>query len=172
VDASEARLLIDYIYWMRDRILMSVEQLPAHEFLSARAVTARDLRATLVHELDVEWSWRERLRTGDFPDADDLNPDDYLSASVLRNHWLRDEREMRTWADSLADEALSVKPAGEEAPLALSSYVMHLVSHAMQQFSDAATLLSLAGHSPGELGFLEFMEQRLHAANEDEALGE
>jgi hypothetical protein len=28
-------------------------------------------------------------------------------------------------------------------------------AHGIQQFSDAATLLTLAGASPGELGFLE-----------------
>src|SRR5262249_54921948 len=36
MDATDARVLIDYIYWMRDRILESVERLPAHEFLSAK----------------------------------------------------------------------------------------------------------------------------------------
>src|SRR6476620_3046811 len=107
MDAAEARVLIDYIYWMRDRIIESVERLPAHEFLSARAVTTRDLRATLVHELDVEWSWRERLRDGEFPDSEDLNPDDYMTLSVLRAHWRRDEEQMRTWAESLTDQALA-----------------------------------------------------------------
>jgi uncharacterized damage-inducible protein DinB len=170
MDAADARVLIEYIYWMRDRIFESVGRLPAHEFLNARTVTTRDLRATLVHELDVEWSWRERLRDGEFPDSEDLNPDDYMTLSVLRAHWKRDEQQMRTWAESLTDEALAAKPPDEQSSQALWYYVMHLVAHAMQQFSDAATLLSLTGHSPGELGFLEFADTQ--SSSEAEAVGE
>ena len=170
MNAADARVLIDYIYWMRDRILESVARLPAHEFLSARAITTRDLRATLVHELDVEWSWRERLRDGSFPDTEDLNPDDYMTLSVLRAHWRRDEEQMRAWAESLTDDALAAKPPDEESAQALWYYVMHLVAHALQQFSDAATLLSLTGHSPGELGFLEFVDTR--SSSDVEAVGE
>src|SRR3954468_1408794 len=132
--AAEVHVLIDYIYWMRDRIFESVERLPAHEFLSARAITTRDLRGTLVHELDVEWSWRERLRDGNFPDSEDLNPDDYMTLSVLRAHWRRDEEQMRTWAESLTDEVLATKPADEESVQPLWYYVMHMVAHATQQF--------------------------------------
>ena len=36
-------------------------------------------------------------------------------------------------------------------------FVQHLVSHGAQQAADAATLLSAAGSSPGDLGFLEYM---------------
>jgi hypothetical protein len=35
-----------------------------------------------------------------------------------------------------------------------------MYGHAIQQFSDAATLLTKAGHSPGELEFLEFADPR------------
>ena len=35
---------------------------------------------------------------------------------------------------------------------------MHLYSHGMQQFSEAAVLLTRAGRSPGDIGFLEFVQ--------------
>ena len=37
---------------------------------------------------------------------------------------------------------------------------MHIVSHAAQQQADAATLLTLAGRSPGEIGYLEYLYDR------------
>ena len=37
---------------------------------------------------------------------------------------------------------------------------MHLISHGMQQFSEAAVLLTRAGHSPGDIGFLEFISSK------------
>lgn len=172
MDAVEARLQVAYLYWMRDRILDAVGQLPAHSFLSAQTVTTRDLRATLVHELDVEWSWRERLRDGEFPNSEDLDPDAYMSLSALRAHWRRDETEMRAWVESLTDQALAKPPPNEQATLPLWYYLLHLLAHAIQQFSDAATLLSLAGRSPGELGFLEFADQQQRAAANVEAVGE
>jgi hypothetical protein len=89
---------------------------------------------------------------------------------VLRAHWKRDEQQMRAWAESLTDEGLAAKPPDEQSSQPLWYYVMHLVAHAMQQFSDAATLLSLTGHSPGELGFLEFADTQ--ASSEAEAVGE
>jgi len=39
-------------------------------------------------------------------------------------------------------------------------HLQHVYSHALQQFADAATLLSATGNSPGELDFLEWAESR------------
>lgn len=71
---------------------------------------------------------------------------------------------MRSWIDGLTDEQLAAPPPGELSPLPLSSYVMHLLSHGIQQFSEAAVLLRRSGHSPGDIGFLEFAKKRSEAA--------
>jgi hypothetical protein len=39
-------------------------------------------------------------------------------------------------------------------------FLDHIVTHAAQQQADAATLLSLAGQSPDELTFLEYLLSR------------
>jgi uncharacterized damage-inducible protein DinB len=74
VRASEAAALLDYLYWMRDTVLRAAAALDEAAFVGTTTVTNRDLRATLVHELDVQWSWRERLRGADWeewgPDAE------------------------------------------------------------------------------------------------------
>lgn len=60
MNRADAALLFDRLYRMRDRILGAAET-PSVDFRTAAASTMRDLRTTLVHELDVERSWRHRL---------------------------------------------------------------------------------------------------------------
>lgn len=159
----EAIDLFDHLYWARDAILGAAANLAPDEFVSTETVTTRDLRSTLVHELDVQWSWRERLRGADWdewgPDAE-LKASDYPSVDALTEHWRRDEAETRAWLASLSDADLDAPPVRSEDTHPLWHYVMHLVSHGIQQFSEAAVLLTRAGQSPGDIGFLEFVQAR------------
>jgi uncharacterized damage-inducible protein DinB len=154
--ADDVQVLFDYLYWLRDRVLAAAASVSTNELTSSDVSTTRNLRATLVHELDVQWSWRERLRTGTFGPEPELNPDDYPTVESIADRWHLDELEMRQWLAGLPDEQLAAPPPGEDDPFPLWYYVMHLVSHAIQQFSDAAVLLTQAGHSPEDIGFLEF----------------
>ncbi|MDQ3690633.1 MAG: DinB family protein [Chloroflexota bacterium] len=160
--ATDAVILIDYLYWTRDVVLRAAARMSDDEFTSTDGVTDRDLRATLVHELDVEWSWRERLKGANWEewgDDADLDARDYPTLHRLRSHWMRDEAEMRAWLAALTDEDLETPPPRDEDPLPLWYYVMHLVSHGIQQLSEAAVLLTRADHSPDDIGFLEFARE-------------
>lgn len=151
--------MFDYMYWVNHRLLDAAEQLGADGFRAPSSVTTRDLRATLVHELDVEWSWRLNLQGRLSDDEEDLKPEDYPDAGSLRKHWRRDEAEMRAWLDTLSDEPLAadVSSGLTDDKRPLWHYLMHIVVHAAQQQADAATLLTLAGHSPGDLGFSQYL---------------
>lgn len=161
--AAEAAELIDYLYWVRDAVLLAAANLDDAHFTSADTVATRDLRATLVHELDVQWSWRERLRGADWEewgrDAE-LRGEDYPTLEAVAEHWRRDEGDMRAWLASLTDADLDAPPVRAEDTQPLWRYVIHLVAHGIQQFSEAAVLLTRAGHSPGEIGYLEFVQTR------------
>jgi uncharacterized damage-inducible protein DinB len=159
---AEMTLLFNHVYWMRDKVLEAAENVP-EALIEQAPATIRDLRTTLVHELDVEWSWRERLRGIPFetwgPDGE-LKPADYPTLASIRHHWQRDEEVMRSWLANLTDETLNApweieKPGGRP----LWQHLMHLYTHAIQQLSDAAVILSKADSSPGELDFLEFLER-------------
>lgn len=161
---DDIRTLFDHLYWIRDRVLdaADAEGVP----LTADAhVTIRDLRATLVHELDVEWSWRERL-AGPTPTSfagleEDLDPMEFASVDAIRDRWAEDEGAMRTWLATLDGPALE-GPCNAETPPRhpLWFHLQHLYTHALQQFSDAAVTLTLVGRSPGGIDFLEFVEAR------------
>ena len=161
---DESSLLLDHLYFVRDRILDAASRAPA-ALVDPSAPTIRDLRTTLVHELDVEWSWRERLDGPDptrFDEAiAELTVDDLPDLDSITDRWRTDETEMRAWIAKLGDRGLN-GPCRAEAPSRhpLWFHVMHIYTHGIQQFSDAAVLLTAAGQSPGELDFLDFIERR------------
>lgn len=159
---TEVLDLFDYLYWANSRILDAAAALTPARFLTRTTTTTRDLRATLVHELDVEWSWRLNLQGRHAEDEAELRPEDYPDLAAVREHWRRDEAEMRAWLGGLTDEALAaeVRSAHGGPGLPLWRFLVHILMHAAQQQADAATLLSLAGASPGELGYLEFLRDR------------
>jgi uncharacterized damage-inducible protein DinB len=164
VRADDVTLLFDHLYFVRDRILHAARRAPS-ALVDPAAPTIRDLRTTLVHELDVEWSWRERLDGPDpttFDEAiDELTVDDLPDLDAISDRWRQDETEMRAWIARLGDDGLAA-PCRAETPSRhpLWYHVMHLYTHGIQQFSDAAVLLTRAGQSPGELDFLDFVERR------------
>jgi uncharacterized damage-inducible protein DinB len=157
--------LFDHMYWANGRLLDAAAGLPPDAFTAPSTITTRDLRATLVHELDVEWSWRLNAQgkpMEEWGPDEDLQPEDYPDVATLREHWRRDEAEMRAWLDSLSDDGLETPTSSaftsDRRPL--WQYLLHILIHAAHQQADAATLLTVAGRSPGEIGFLEYLRSR------------
>jgi uncharacterized damage-inducible protein DinB len=156
--------LFNHGYWATHRLLSAADTAGPELWTAPPAATIRGLRDTLVHELDVEWSWRLRLQ-GEPKDhwEQELSPDDYPSATVLAERWHQDETEMRDWLEGLTDADLeAVDDFGGDGVLPLWLFLMHLVIHGVQQRADVATILTAAGHSPGELELLEYALARKH----------
>lgn len=163
--ADEMLTLFDHLFFARDRILDAVRSSSSGLEDVSPPTTIRSLHATLVHEVDVEWSWRERL---DSPDAttfdeaaEDLTTEDLPDLDAIAERWDHEEAELRAWIARLGDAGLAA-PCEAERPSRHPRWyhLIHLYSHGLQQLSDAATLLSAAGQSPGELDFLDFVESR------------
>jgi uncharacterized damage-inducible protein DinB len=155
--------LIDYMYWVNHRLLDAAQHLDTEQWTAANSTTVRSLRATLVHELDVEWSWRLNLQGRLAEDERELAADDFPDLASLRQRWAADEAEMRRWIAGLTDQDLDTSVASElsrdERPL--WQYLIHIVTHAAQQHADAATILTTLGHSPGDIGYPEFLKQQV-----------
>lgn len=147
--------LLDYLYWVRDRILVACGPLSESEFNSDATMVTRSLRATLVHQLENEWAWRIRLTEGTFPSGD-LIPADSPTLEALARHWHREEQALRTWFEGVSDLQLITRPPGDDNVLPLWQSLVYVVTHGIQQFTEAAVLLTRLGHSPGEIGFLRF----------------
>lgn len=141
----------EYLYWIRDRALAQAGDLTAAEFVDQGTVAYRDLRATLVHELDVERSWRLRLRGAPNVTWDvTLQATDYPDVATLADHWQRDEAETLAWLSELTEDDLAAAVTVNDLEgFTLSTYLVHVVMHGIESLSAAAILLHRAGRSMG-----------------------
>ncbi len=116
---SELATLFDYMYWANSRILTTAARLTDAQFTLPSVIAGRDLRATLVHTLDTECSWRLRLQR-------------HRNVAALADHWKRDEAEMRAWVASLDNDSLARNPddstARNQGSCSRSSVVLRAIS--------------------------------------------
>src|SRR6185295_10168440 len=157
---QELATLFDFNYWAQRRILATAARLTEGQFTLRSVIVGRDLRATLVHTLDTECSWRLRLQGR--PEEEwrkALGASDYRNVAALVEHWNRDEAEMRAWIASLDDETLARRAdlgPGEQPPLWY--FLVHMITHSQQHRAESAQLLTQLGHSLGDLDFLDYAD--------------
>ncbi|MEX2047118.1 MAG: DinB family protein [Chloroflexota bacterium] len=157
--------LFDYTYWANQRILATAARLTDAQFTLPSVIAGRDLRATLVHTLDTECSWRLRLQGRPEQEWEKaLLLSDYRSVAALADHWKRDEAEMRAWVASIEDDALARRPENPRAKFPLWYYLLHMVTHSQQHRAESAQLLTQLGRSPGDIDFLDYADSARAAA--------
>ena len=157
---QDVAALFDFNYWANRQILAAASAIPIEQLIEPPSFTYRSLHGTLLHTLDVEWSWRIRLR-GELPELWDtsLADDDYPTIDAIAGRWTSDELEMREWLSELTDEELrAVADAGTEDRFPLWFYLVHIVTHSEQQRRDSQMLLRSFGVEPPELEFLWYAD--------------
>ncbi len=153
--------LIQHMYWADHRLLDAAETLDQEVFRTASGDTPRGLRATLCHAVDAQQVWRCALQGSTRDEFGDphLRPDDYPDVATLRARWARDEAAMRTWLDTLSQDDLDrpVQTFQTTRPLPVGTTLLHVIVHDAHQQADAATLLTAAGASPGEIEYGDYL---------------
>jgi uncharacterized damage-inducible protein DinB len=102
--------LYDFTYWANRHLLDVAATLTPEQWTAPSDITTRDLRGTVVHTLDVEWSWRlplQRRPKAEWGPDVEHKPADYPDVAMLAAHWAQDEREMRAWFGTFDDAALA-----------------------------------------------------------------
>ena len=158
--ATDIQALFDFTYWADRQLLAAAEVVGADAFTRSVEVTYRNLRDTLVHTLDVEMSWRRRLRGEPTSNWDTtLAPESYPTAADLAAAWARDEAEMRAWLASLTyADVDAIQDLGDGDRFPLWYYLVHIVTHSEQQRRDVQIVLRHLGHEPPDLEFLYYAD--------------
>ncbi|MEM7030535.1 MAG: DinB family protein [Chloroflexota bacterium] len=153
--------LYDHSYWVTDRILTSAAKISEADFIGTTDHSHGSLRDTLVHTFYYEWSWRLRCQ-GEIPSVASFEVEDFPNVEMLQEDWLAEEKMMRKYLNALSEDDLQEEvtvetPNGEAYQLVRWHMLTHVTVHGMQHRSEAATMLTNLGQSPGGLDLIAFL---------------
>jgi uncharacterized damage-inducible protein DinB len=170
---DEIKLLYDYNNWANARILAACARVSPEQYATPNSYSRGGLRATIVHILDDIWQQRitlqgfyqEPLADEAAYDATELHEDAFPTLSMLQERWMIEQQEMRAYLDTLTEETLNetiryVIPGAIRERVVWHILLDAFTIHATQHRSEAATLLTAYGHSPGDLEFSMFLNER------------
>lgn len=142
--ADDLKRLMAYRLWARERVLESLEALPAWTFTAPAASSFPSIRDTLVHILSADTIWASRLGVV-WPDAH-LEPRDHPDLASLRASWEVVDRALRAAVEGPPpdDPGRMVTyrtTAGVEYCQSLGQIVQHLVNHQTYHLGQVVTLV-------------------------------
>lgn len=163
MDIQDIRLMYEYNYWANKLLLDKAAKVTPEQYLAPSTHSFVNLRGTLVHTLDAEWSWRMALQGQGF--QDELKAADFPTVDGLRERWLEEEQTMWSYLDSLSNSDLTTiirypVDGGVIRERILWNCLYHVVNHGMQHRSESANLLTVYEQSPGDLDFTVFLNAR------------
>ena len=151
---EEIRYLFGYDRWATDKVLAALDGIP-NDLWSARDVVGeRGLGSILVHQLGAAQRWRHGIqRTGEEPEPE-LEP--LPTIDELRARWRAEWEAVDTWLPEISQELLDYVHDG----VAVWQMLAHVINHGTQHRSEAAALLTDAGHAPGDLDLIDYVDER------------
>jgi len=148
---AEARSLVDYHYWARDRMLAAVETLNQADFLHDRGSSFPSVRDTVVHIYAAECVWRGRW-AGE-PPAPMIDADQFLTVDAIRTAWQEHETRLRAFVETLGEDgierAITYRTlAGQSQTAVFANMLRHLVNHGTYHRGQVTTMLRQMGAAP------------------------
>ena len=153
MDFESLRVLVDYHYWARDRVLDAADGLAPDQFTRDMGSSFKSVRDTVAHVYAAEWAWYKRWQA-DPPTAllpGDLFPD----VASLRAAWTEHEAKMRAFVDSLGEEGVSrvieyKLLSGQPGASPFWQMLQHVVNHASYHRGQVTTMLRQLGAAPAK----------------------
>lgn len=148
---DEARLLLDYHLWARERALAAVAALTPEQFLRDVNNSFASVRDTIAHLYGADEVWLQRWRGGT---PSGLPPaQQFADLAALRAAWARLDPDLRAFVHGL-DAAALARPLtyrafnGQEATLTFEQMLSHVVNHGSYHRGQLTTMLRQLGVPP------------------------
>ncbi|MFY9345749.1 MAG: DinB family protein [Planctomycetota bacterium] len=161
---DEARLLVDYHLWARERALAAVAALTPEQFTRDLKNSFGSVRDTLAHLYGADAIWLERWRGGSprglppaarFPDL-----------ASLRAAWAEFDPQLHAFVAGLGAEGLAKQLTytafnGQQATLPYWQMLQHVVNHGSYHRGQVTTLLrQLGAPAPQGMDLVAFYRER------------
>lgn len=150
MDVSDMRFLFAYDRWATEKILAVAAMVPYEEWEESNRIDRRGLGGIMTHQLGAHERWRAGWQGLDTPFRREAGP--LPSVAELADAWAEEWAAMDAYLDSLTDADITA--AFEDTTLWRT--MAHVVNHGTQHRSEAAVLLTIMGHSPGDLDLIDF----------------
>jgi uncharacterized damage-inducible protein DinB len=153
MDLVDIRFLFGFDRWATTRILDAAAGVDSATWSATHVIDERGLGGILVHHLGASQRWRHFL-TG-APGKEPTPEDEPLPVlATLRAAWEREWAGYDVWFDRMDPDWLDQAEGG----ISLWQALAHVFNHGTQHRSEAAVLLTSAGHSPGDLDMVDYAE--------------
>jgi len=153
VNAADIRFLLGYDRWATQRVLAALDGIPPDVWGAEGAVGERGLGSILIHQLGATQRWRHAIQQDDERPHPEDEP--LLSVEELRGRWDAEWSAVDAWLPALDDAFLAYVHEGE----AIWQMLAHVVNHGTQHRSEVAALMTEAGHSPGDLDMIDYVDE-------------
>jgi uncharacterized damage-inducible protein DinB len=152
MNAADLRFLFGYDQWATARVLAACAGIDEATWTAPNAIGERGLAGILVHVLGAHQRWRHGLSGSPQSPRPERAP--LPTVGELSAAWVAEWAAMDAWLAGLDDAGA----AHEEDGRPLWKYLSHVANHGTQHRSEAAVLLTAAGHSPGDLDMVDYIE--------------
>ena len=165
MNISDILTLYDYNYWATGRIVTAGLNASDEQFITPTTQSFSNLRGTLVHIVDAECGWRMLCQNHTLAYFEKMEQSAFPTLMVLQRSCHDEERAMRDYLAQLTDNDLAsivryTLDNGQKRERVLWHCLVHVVNHGTHHRSQAASILKGFGHSPGELDFTIFLNER------------
>ena len=164
MNLTDLRLLIDYHYWARDRVLDASAALTPAQFTRDLGSSFRSVRDTLAHLYSAEWAWRERWR-GHSPQAM-LPAEQFPDVETIRQGWMENEAKVREFLEELGEVGINrafefTMLNGRPAVSIFWQNLQHIVNHGSYHRGQVTTMLRQLGAAPPKsMDMIAFYRER------------
>lgn len=164
--ADDLRFLYAYDRWATERVFDAWERLDGSSAAAARIIGERGLTAIMAHTLGAAERWRAFFAGEPHPGRREDAPREPAPAE-LRRDWETEWERRGAWLASLDDAAVVAllddpddDPDDPMNGIPVWQLMVHVVNHGTQHRSEAASILTNAGASPGDLDLVDYASLR------------
>ena len=150
---DDIRFLFGFDRWATSRLLDAAVGVDEATWSATNIIDARGLGDILVHHLGATQRWRHGL-TGAVGDAPEPELEPLPDLESLRLSWESEWAGYDAWFERMDPAWLDQSEGG----ITLWQALVHVVNHGTQHRSEAAVLLTAAGHSPGDLDLIDYAD--------------